>query len=130
MSDHEEYVAIREKWAKEDDLINHRLTWLLYSQTILFAAYVVLLSIDTTGGSHAHAHKIDRIVLLVPFFGLVLAFILTGGIIAAMVAQHKLNNNPKGFILNVTPVLTFVGYVTAMAVPLLFLAAWCFVLFV
>ena len=36
------YNALREQWTHEDNLINHRLMWLILSQGLLFTAYGTL----------------------------------------------------------------------------------------
>ena len=38
------YQEDREKWIHEDNLVNNRLTWLILSQTILFAGYGILIT--------------------------------------------------------------------------------------
>ena len=36
------YHALREQWTHEDNLVNHRLMWLILSQGLLFTAYGTL----------------------------------------------------------------------------------------
>ena len=40
--DWELYRALREQWTHEDNLINHRLMWLILSEGLLFTAYGTL----------------------------------------------------------------------------------------
>lgn len=44
---------LREKWTHEDDLINHRITWLFVSQTLLFAGYGLLLQVRSSNPTPA-----------------------------------------------------------------------------
>lgn len=39
---HNKYDVLRAKWHAEDELINHRVTWLLVSQSLLFSALAAL----------------------------------------------------------------------------------------
>ena len=42
LPDWELYRALREQWTHEDNLVNHRLMWLILSQGLLFTAYGTL----------------------------------------------------------------------------------------
>jgi len=41
-------LLLREKWSMEDELINHRMTWLLVSQGLLFSAFAALFYAKAT----------------------------------------------------------------------------------
>ncbi len=65
-----------EKLKFEHELINRRVTWLLTSQTILFAAYGVALDTSTRW-----------FLRTVAFTGAALAILLLAGIVAAFFAK-------------------------------------------
>jgi hypothetical protein len=69
------YRALREQWTHEDNLINHRLMWLILSEGLLFTAY----------GSVASA-KLHWLVIGFPFFGMTVAALIGLSIYAALAA--------------------------------------------
>lgn len=56
------YRALREQWAHEDNLVNHRLMWLILSQGLLFTAFGTLSTAQ---------HK--WLVIGFPLFGMAVA---------------------------------------------------------
>jgi hypothetical protein len=56
--DWELYRALREQWTHEDNLVNHRLMWLILFEGLLFTAYGTLSSA-----------KLHWLVVGFPFFG-------------------------------------------------------------
>lgn len=51
---------IRELYVHEDELINHRMTWLGVTQTLLFAAYGV--AIQEKSEPHCATNNIDQLL--------------------------------------------------------------------
>ncbi|MFM8309133.1 MAG: hypothetical protein ACKN87_19370, partial [Microcystis aeruginosa] len=86
-TEHEKYLAAREKWVHEDNLINYRLSWLLLSQTILFATYAVLLAAPNTVPQF---ERINKLLVILPWIGVVNLIIAYISILAALSAQYKL----------------------------------------
>ena len=70
------YHALREQWTHEDNLINHRLMWLILSQGLLFTAYGTL-TID----------KHRWLVYGFPVFGMAVAAVIGVSIFAALDAS-------------------------------------------
>jgi hypothetical protein len=77
-ADWELYRALREQWTHEDNLINHRLMWLILSEGLLFTAYGTL----TTA-------KLHWLVFGFPFFGMVVAGVIGVSIFAAIVSAAE-----------------------------------------
>jgi hypothetical protein len=113
--DRQEYSA-RLKF--EHELINRRVTWLLTSQSILFAAYGVALK--------ASAVWFLKTVAFTGGFICALIFI---GISAAFCAKYytwqdfKNSGNPAEPFW-VRTVITYVAFIPEFALPLLFIRAW------
>jgi hypothetical protein len=78
----DQFRALREQWVHEDNLVHHRMSWLLVSQGLLFTAY-------GTQGGHAAAAS-SWLLLAFPFFGAVIAALIGVGIYAAMAATDEI----------------------------------------
>ena len=48
------YRALREQWTHEDNLVNHRLMWLILSEGLLFTAYGSLSAAKLLGSQTNH----------------------------------------------------------------------------
>jgi hypothetical protein len=73
LPDWELYHALREQWTHEDNLVNHRLMWLILSQGLLFTAYGTL-TVD----------KHRWLVYGFPIFGMAVAGVIGISIFAAL----------------------------------------------
>jgi len=80
LPDWELYRALREQWTHEDNLVNHRLMWLILSEGLLFTAYGTL--------STAHLHWL---VFGFPFFGMAVAGVIGVSIYAALAATEEIS---------------------------------------
>lgn len=76
--DWEMYRALREQWTHEDNLVNHRLMWLILSQGLLFTAYGTLSTA-----------KLHWLVIGFPFFGIAVAAVIGVSIFAALHAIEE-----------------------------------------
>jgi hypothetical protein len=122
-TDHEIYLGLREKWVQEDNLLDQRVTWLLLSQTILFAAYCVMMQIPKDS---PHVNKAAKLLAWFPLFGIALTCIISIAIVAAVSAQQQIKTYPdsKRFNVYVGGGLTWLGYIPPIALPVLFIVAW------
>jgi len=78
--DWEMYRALREQWTHEDNLVNHRLMWLILSQGLLFTAYGTLTNA-----------KLHWLVLGFPLFGMAVAAVIGVSIYAAFEAIEEIH---------------------------------------
>lgn len=114
---------------RENDLINHRVTWLTTTQGLLFAA--LGFSWDRQGT--------QRLVVLLCFLGIAMSIVAISGLTGATIAMHRVlrwwkDYGPKdykgpaviGFGFVEKPFLRYIGVWTW--IPILFLAAWVGVL--
>ncbi len=116
------YQDLREKWVHEDNLVDHRLTWLLVSQTLMFAGYGVLLDSLARCPSANQASHIKRLLTYLPVFGIVTSLLILGSIAAALWAMIILRKrNPD---LDVYRGATVLGSLASIGLPLVFAFAW------
>ena len=73
------YRALREQWTHEDNLVNHRLMWLILSEGLLFTAYGTVSSA-----------KLHWLVFGFPFFGIAVAALIGVGIFTAYAATAEI----------------------------------------
>jgi hypothetical protein len=118
-SDWELYRALREQWTHEDNLINHRLMWLILSQGLLFTAYGTLSTA-----------KLHWLVLGFPFFGMVVSAVIGVSIFAALAAIDELSAQYESASLHALGDLwpgrrhLLRGKLAAQALPFVFGALW------
>ena len=113
------YRALREQWTHEDNLVNHRLMWLILSQGLLFTAY---------GTLSTARHK--WLVIGFPLFGMAVALVIGISIFAAIdaTAAIKRQYDEAGLtrLCSLTP-LTRTGHRgkwAAQSLPFVFAALW------
>lgn len=111
----------------EHNLINRRLTWLLTSQTILFAAYGLALDSKDKSGD-----KVDLFLNVIAFSAPFISLFVLAGVIAAFLAKYhtwqkfrsKPGNEDEPF--GVKTWITYLGFAPDVALPLAFTTAWAF----
>jgi hypothetical protein len=113
------YRAYREQWTHEDNLVNHRLMWLIMSGGLLFTAY------GTQSGGH-----VKWLIFGFPFFGMAIATLIGVGIFTALSATDELRRQFDSAVLSqlcsLTPVSHSLhrGRWAAQALPFVFGALW------
>ena len=123
-NDHQGYLAAREKWVHEDNLINHRLTWLLNSQTIFFAAYGL---VSVYGDMPKIQGDLDKILSILPVVGIVTGLLIFISILGAARALQLLNKNGE-YRLGVSDGTHQFGLVCPLLMPFVFIVSWGYVL--
>jgi hypothetical protein len=119
LPDWELYRALREQWTHEDNLVNHRLMWLILSEGLLFTAYGTL--------STANLHWL---VFGFPFFGMAVAAVIGVSIYAALAATDEIGKQYEEAGLNALCTLTPSrrtgnrGKWAAWSLPFVFGALW------
>jgi len=78
-ADWELYRALREQWTHEDNLVNHRLMWLILSEGLLFTAYGTLSTA-----------KLHWLVFGFPAFGMAVSAVIAVSIYAALDATEEI----------------------------------------
>jgi hypothetical protein len=118
----------RQLWAREDDLINHRLTWLGVTQTIIATATaVVAISAQPNPSIVELTDNAKFASLILALVGLSTSALIAVGIKAACDAQKSIDwryQDQSG----ITDRTTKRGRFTALAIPIIFLFGWVFYL--
>ena len=113
------FRALREQWTHEDNLVNHRLMWLILSEGLLFTAYGNM----ATGRLH-------WLFFGFPFFGICVAWVIAVSIYAALAATEEIRQAYEAAGLNrlcsLTPsrLIGSRGQWAARAMPFVFSALW------
>lgn len=113
------YRALREQWTHEDNLVNHRLMWLILSQGLLFTAFGTL-SID----------KHRWLIIGFPLFGMAVAAVIGVSIFAALRATDEIHRQYDAAGLQRLCPLTPIesqrrhGQLAAVSLPFVFGALW------
>lgn len=113
------YRALREQWTHEDNLVNHRLMWLILSEGLLFTAYGTLSTA-----------KLHWLVFGFPFFGMAVAAIIGVSIFAALAATDEIASQYEAAglsrLCSLTPSKNIGnrGKWAAQALPFVFGALW------
>lgn len=129
----------RERWLHEDDLINHRLTWLLVAQTILFAGCATLLALlfdrdkALTGPNRAIVLHTVQVVL--PWVGFAIAVSIGLGVAGALTSMHiihrKANEELRGsFEYGIHWLPSVLGQISGAFLPVLFAGVWLYLVLV
>jgi hypothetical protein len=127
--------VLERKWAREDDLINQRLTWLMVSQTLLFSAYAALYYAEaTTFAAKCDLRdfnaKIEKANSFIPLLGAVSSgaiWIAVFGAVSAMLMlwrRHEKVRSPHHHPIFVSRLTTCLGLVPALIIPLVFAFVW------
>jgi hypothetical protein len=124
----------------EHSLINHRITWLITSQALLFAALGLVL-----------AAPVLKLVKVISWVGLAICIVMLLGLLASMTAKYLCYRDYKKFFQEVVEPssgppwglhgvrrlsihfgmrtsTTALGIVADLAVPVIFAVAWLYVL--
>jgi hypothetical protein len=113
------YRALREQWTHEDNLVNHRLMWLILSEGLLFTAYGTLSTA-----------KLHWLVIGFPFFGMAVAAVIGVSIFAALAATEEIRKQfddaGLGALCRLTPSTRTGnrGKWAAQSLPFVFGALW------
>jgi hypothetical protein len=117
------YRALREQWTHEDNLVNHRLVWLILSEGLLFTAYGTLSS-----------GREKWLIIGFPFFGMAVAAVIGVSIFTAFAVTDDIRKRfdaaNLGQLCPLAPAgrLGHRGRWGAEALPFVFGALWLFAL--
>ena len=127
MIDCDNIEHIRKLWEHEDNLINQRMTWLGVTQTILFAAYGLLLTVKLPEGDPNIENQKELITLL-PIIGLATSILILVGIIAAIFAMKEIKKQCKLDCLGIKNHIIYMGLTCGVGLPIVFVIAWLCIL--
>lgn len=107
----------RDHWKQEDELINHRVSWLGVTQGLLFAAYGLSGTADIRG--------------LLAWAGLLTSALAFFGLCAALLAMHFIHQDgpsDEKRHFGVRHFTTVAGWAAAAGIPLVFFVIWLLIL--
>ena len=115
----DQYRALREQWTHEDNLVNHRVSWLILSEGLLFTVY------------RAEAASAGNwLALAFPLFGMLVAALIGVAIHAALAASEDVRREfDRAGLADLCPLapasrLARRGRWAAKALPFVFGAMW------
>jgi hypothetical protein len=115
----DQYRALREMWTHEDNLVHHRVTWLILSEGLLFTAYRA----EAAGSA-------NWLALAFPLFGMLVAALIGVGIYAALAASEEVRAEyERAGLSDLCPLapasqLAHQGRWASKALPFVFIAMW------
>lgn len=113
----------------EHELINRRLTWLLSSQSILFAAYGVAAGLSAAQTDTAAQSDIAGFFLNVTAItGAFISGLILIGVIAGILAKRTVWKDSQQKEFGVRTWTTYLGLVPDTLLPIVFGVAWIFIL--
>jgi hypothetical protein len=112
----------QQMWQREDDLINQRLTWLLTSQALLFAALGLLFEKGDSGGGGVP--EVAKIIKWIPILGFFSTVFILLGIVGAMWAQFSLWKRWRDSSMYVSWTCVVIGWIAAGGLCAVFSIAW------
>jgi hypothetical protein len=120
-STEERYTRALQRIQREDELMNHRMNWLLTSQTILLGAYTIQFS-QQQATSFTHP-----IFAIIPAIALLMCCIMHGSIIAAVLAIRFFREPFQHTDIVGVPITHYAGLMTPIVVPIGFVGVWWFI---
>lgn len=112
----------RERWKTEEQFINNRLTWLGFTQSLLFAAYGVSITASNPSS------EINYLKCLIPITGLVTSALIFIGVIGATLAMYRLKRLYGFGDYFVSLYSTIMGWTCNIGIPAVFVCSWAFLI--
>lgn len=126
----EMYRILRGEIEHEDQLINHRLSWLVSSQAFMLTAFAITLNAPVLFVNPIYA-KLNRILyLLLPFTGMVSALLIYPSILGAIIALQRLQRHSRGRTptdlppIHGSPLTIILGHCGPLLIPWVFIVTW------
>lgn len=113
----------RSRWKTEEQFVNNRLTWLGFTQSLLFAAYGVTLTASNS------SPEISHLKCLIPLVGVITSILIFVGVIGAILAMYRLKHlyGFDSYFVSITS--TIMGWACNIGIPAVFVCAWGFMIF-
>jgi hypothetical protein len=132
------YRIIRERIDYEENLLNQRVIWLIFSQSFLVSAYAIMLNSPPEPKSPMYGDLQSCLVWLLPSLALILSIIIYISVISALYHIAELRESFETYpkddtierfpAMNDTSFIRRLGGLPPILVPLLFIGAWAFLL--
>ncbi len=132
------YHLLKHQIENEDNLVNQRLIWLVFSQSFMFSAFAVLLNAPEKPKSPMFGDLQEVMVWLIPCLAIVCSLLIYIGILTSMVMmselRHRYDKFPEDKTTQHFPPLQANMMMRSLAslgpnfVPLFFIGTWLFIL--
>lgn len=132
------YRFIRERIDYEENLLNQRVIWLIFSQSFLVSAYVIMLNSPPEPKSPMYGELQSSLIWLLPILSLVLSIIVYISVISALAHIAQLRETFETYpkddtierfpTMNEETLIRRMGGLPPILVPLLFIGTWAFLL--
>jgi hypothetical protein len=132
------YRIIRERIDYEENLLNQRVIWLIFSQSFLVSAYAIMLNSPPEPKSPMYGDLQSCLVWLLPSLALIVSIIIYISVISALYHIAELSKSFETYpkddtierfpAMNDTSFIRRLGGLPPVLVPLLFIGAWALLL--
>lgn len=110
------------RWKTEEQFINNRLTWLGFTQSLLFATYSVSLTANNP------SPEISYLKWLIPIIGIATSALIFVGVIGAVLAMYRIRKIYQFDDYFVSFSSTIMGWLCNMGIPAVFVSSWAVVI--
>jgi hypothetical protein len=132
------YQLIRGRIENENELINQRLIWMVFSQSFMFSAFVMLANAPEKAKNPVMSSQQDLLMWIIPGIALFSSGLIYVGLIASMVSakgfRHLYDEYPTDDTVSFHPPLQNVHWIRWFSVlppiilPVLFMGTWLFIM--
>lgn len=132
------YRIIRERIDYEENLLNQRVIWLIFSQSFLVSAYAIMLNSPPEPKSPMYGDLQSSLIWLLPSLALLVSIIVYMSVISALYHIAELGKSFESYpkddtierfpAMNDTSFIRRLGGLPPILVPLLFIGTWIFLL--
>ena len=132
------YQLIRARIEKEDELVNQRLIWMVFSQSFMFSAFAILTNAPEKPKTPTMGAQQDLLLWIIPVIALFACALIYIGLLASLLTlkglRKRYDNYPDDGTADHLPPIQNIGWVrllSAMApigLPLLFVLTWLMLL--
>jgi hypothetical protein len=126
---------IRRQIEHEDSLVVNRLSWLMGSQSFLFTAYAIVVNGPVVPRTAAFTAKQDHLLTVVPLLGIACCLFIYAGILGAALVMRRLRAEFSSRVhrtphmpIQGSAATRILGMAAPMLLPLLFGAAWLYLM--
>ncbi len=122
--------SIRSRLEHEDNLVNHRVSWILTSQAFLLTGYAILLNTSVMLRSELHGRHHSLLMWLIPLIGIITVLVLWLAIVGALITMRDLRaaaTTRSGAAVNDVhgrKITRWLGLSAPLVIPAVFLVTW------
>jgi hypothetical protein len=132
------YRLIRERLDYQENLMNQRVNWLVFSQSFLFIAYTTLLNSPPEPKSPIYGELQSFLVLLIPALSLISSILIYMSVFGSLFYMSNLRRTFESYPedetikyfppIQSTTLIRRIGELPPLLLPLLLIGTWVFLL--